>query len=75
MAQYRSAIFYADAAQKNTAYNVIAQGNASGVFDKPIVTTLEPLEIFYPAEDYHQDYLAKKPHGYNCHKIRDDWAF
>lgn len=73
--QYRSAIFYTDLEQKNTALNVIAEGNRSGVFDKPIVTTLEKLEKFYPAEDYHQDYLDKNPYGYTCHKVRDDWKF
>ncbi|MFT6072190.1 MAG: peptide-methionine (S)-S-oxide reductase [Alphaproteobacteria bacterium] len=73
--QYRSAIFYANAEQKNIAHNVISQGNQSGVFDKPIVTKLEKLDNFYEAEEYHQNYLAKNPYGYSCHKIRDDWAF
>ena len=73
--QYRSTIFYADREQKNIAYNVIAAGNASGIFPNPIVTTLEALGIFYLAEDYHQDYLEKKPYGYNCHHIRTEWAF
>ena len=35
----------------------------------PVATTLEPLEKFYPAEDYHQDYLQKNPGGYTCHAI------
>ena len=73
--QYRSAIFYANAEQKNIAHNVIFAGNQSGVFGDPIVTTLEKLEKFYPAEEYHQNYLEKNPNGYTCHAIRNDWAF
>lgn len=73
--QYRSAIFYNSPEQKNIAYNVINQGNAAGVFDKPIVTQLEPLHEFYRAEEYHQNYLQKNPYGYNCHKINDEWRF
>lgn len=73
--QYRSAIFYTNQEEKNTALNVIAQGNRAGVFPGPIVTVLEKFDIFYPAEDYHQDYLEKNPYGYTCHKIRNDWVF
>lgn len=53
---YRSAIFYANAEQKRVAEAYIQQLNAAGVFRKPIVTKLEPLEKFYTAEGYHQDY-------------------
>ncbi len=53
---YRSAIFYATAEQKRVAEAYITQLNAAGVFRKPIVTKLEPLEKFYTAEGYHQDY-------------------
>jgi peptide-methionine (S)-S-oxide reductase len=73
--QYRSAIFYNSLEQKNTAYNVIAAGNRSGVFGKPIVTQIIALEKFYPAEDYHQDYLEKNPYGYTCHRVREEWSF
>jgi peptide-methionine (S)-S-oxide reductase len=59
--QYRSAIFYADAEQKRVSEAYIKQLNAAGVFSKPIVTTLEPLETFYPAEAYHQNYAALNP--------------
>lgn len=59
--QYRSAIFVADDAQKQVAEAYIAQLDASGAFPAPIVTTIEPLEAFYPAEDYHQDFLTKNP--------------
>jgi peptide-methionine (S)-S-oxide reductase len=59
--QYRSAIFYADDEQKRVAEAYIRQLNDAHVFREPIVTTLEPLTVFYPAEDYHQDYAARNP--------------
>jgi methionine-S-sulfoxide reductase len=59
--QYRSAIFYADEAQKQAAWAKIDQLNAAQAFQRPIVTTLEPLTPFYPAEDYHQDYARLNP--------------
>jgi len=59
--QYRSAIFYADAKQKELAERYIAQLDAAKVFGKPIVTQVAPLDKFYPAEDYHQNYLALHP--------------
>jgi peptide-methionine (S)-S-oxide reductase len=59
--QYRSAIFYADEEQKGIALAYIDQLNKAGVFDKPIVTEVVPLEAFYRAETYHQDYAAKNP--------------
>lgn len=59
--QYRSAVFYANAEQKQVAANYIAQLDAAQVFDRKIVTTLEPLEAFYPAEDYHHNYAAQNP--------------
>jgi peptide-methionine (S)-S-oxide reductase len=60
--QYRSAIFYADDEQKKVAEAYIRQLNDARVFHDPIVTTLEPLEAFYVAEEYHQDYAARNPH-------------
>ncbi len=72
--QYRSAIFYADDAQKKTAEEVIADINASGTWPGQVVTTLEPLGVFYNGEDYHQDYLEKNPGGYTCHWVRPDWV-
>lgn len=64
-AQYRSAIFYANDAEKKVAADYIAQLAAAKVFPGPIVTTLEPLTAFYPAEKYHQDFVARNPsHGY-----------
>jgi len=57
--QYRSAIFYADAEQKAVAEAYIHQLNEAGVFSAPIVTTVEPLDGFYEAEAYHQNYAAR----------------
>ncbi len=63
--QYRSAIFYADDAEKAKAEQVIAELGASGKFSGKIVTTLEPLTEFYPAEPYHQNYVCRNPNqGY-----------
>jgi len=59
--QYRSVIFTTDAAQKKVAEAYIAQLNAARVFGKPIVTKVDPLRGFYPAEAYHQDYLTLQP--------------
>jgi peptide-methionine (S)-S-oxide reductase len=59
--QYRSAVFFADDEQKRVAEAYIQQLNEARVFNHPIVTTLEPLVAFYPAEDYHQDYAARNP--------------
>ena len=55
--QYRSAIFYVDEKQKQEAKDFIAQVEFDKVFSDPIVTTLEPLTEFYPAEEYHQNYF------------------
>jgi len=59
--QYRSAIFTADLEQKKVAEAYIAQLNAAKVYRKPIVTKVSPLEGFFPAEAYHQDYLTLHP--------------
>jgi peptide-methionine (S)-S-oxide reductase len=59
--QYRSAVFYADAAQKQTAERYIAQLDAAKVFPSKIVTQVVPLTEFYAAEGYHQDYLTLHP--------------
>jgi peptide-methionine (S)-S-oxide reductase len=59
--QYRSAVFAADAAQKETAEKYIAQLDAAKSFAKKIVTQVVPLVAFYPAEAYHQDYLTLHP--------------
>jgi peptide-methionine (S)-S-oxide reductase len=59
--QYRSAIFYANDEQKRVADAYIRDLNSARVFDAPIVTTLEPLDRFYEAERYHQNYAARNP--------------
>ena len=59
--QYRSTIFPLDDEQARIAKAYIEQLNAARAFSKPIVTTIEPGKTFYPAEDYHQDYLTRHP--------------
>lgn len=69
---YRSAIFYADDEEKAIAEEMINIVNESERWSDPVVTTLEPLNRFWIAEDYHQDYLEKNPNGYTCHAIYFD---
>jgi peptide-methionine (S)-S-oxide reductase len=64
--QYRSAILYADEEQKREAEGLIKELDAAGTFGKPIVTTLEPLTDFYPAESYHQKYYANNQYQPYC---------
>jgi peptide-methionine (S)-S-oxide reductase len=59
--QYRSSVFYGDDGQKRIAEAYIAQLNQAHAFARPIVTRVDPLKGFYPAEDYHQDYLIHNP--------------
>lgn len=59
--QYRSAIFYADERQKTVAAAYIHQLNQAGIYTSEIVTSLEPLDAFYAAEPYHQDYAERNP--------------
>jgi peptide-methionine (S)-S-oxide reductase len=59
--QYRGVIFYTNDDQKQTALAYIDQLNKAGVFSSPIVTQVVPFKAFYPAEPYHQDYLALHP--------------
>ena len=59
--QYRSAIFYTDDAQRNLARSYIGELNKSGKVPGEIVTRVDPLKGFYPAEGYHQDFIAKNP--------------
>ena len=67
---YRSAIFYANDEERKEAEAFIDIVNKSKRWKDPVVTTLEPLTTFYPAESYHQDYLQKNKGGYTCHVIR-----
>ncbi len=68
---YRSAIFYTSEAQRKVAEKVKKEVDASGKWKKPIVTEITKAGDFWPAEDYHQDYLQKNPNGYTCHWMRD----
>lgn len=67
--QYRSAIFYHSPEQKETAEQVIAELTADEVFDDPIVTRVEPLTEFYPAEAYHRDYYRRHPEQAYCRAV------
>jgi methionine-S-sulfoxide reductase len=58
--QYRSAIFYMDDAQKQVAQRSKQQLEESGTYSRPIATEITEADTFYPAEEYHQDYIAKK---------------
>lgn len=67
--QYRSAVFYHSPEQRETAEQVIAEMSAARVWDSPIVTEVAPLEKFYPAEDYHQNYFEKNPTQPYCRAV------
>jgi peptide methionine sulfoxide reductase msrA/msrB len=69
--QYRSAIFWNSDEQRQTAERVKAEVDRSGKWDKKVVTEIAKAGAFYPAEEYHQDYLQKNPGGYTCHYLRD----
>jgi methionine-S-sulfoxide reductase len=66
--QYRSAIFYQDDAQRDAAER--AKQRAQTNWPRPIATEVVPFTNFYPAEDFHQDYLQRNPNGYTCHYLR-----
>lgn len=68
--QYRSAIFCSDASQHEEALAAIRQVEAGGFWSNPLTTTVECNDQFWPAEDFHQDYLQKVPNGYTCHFYR-----
>lgn len=74
--QYRSNIFYANATQKKVAQAYIEQLGETGVFERPIVTRVDPLIEFYPAEAYHQNFAYRHPDNryivvYDLPKIRN----
>jgi peptide-methionine (S)-S-oxide reductase len=64
--QYRSAIFYRSEAQKAAAENVMQEISHAGIWDRPLVTELVPLQSFYKAEGYHQEYYEKNPQQPYC---------
>ena len=80
--QYRSAIFYANEKERQLAEETKERLASSGKFNKPIATDIIPLGIFYPAEDYHQDYYKKKPIRYHWYRsgsgrdrfLEETWA-
>lgn len=69
--QYRSEIFTTTPEQMQVATQVKAKVEASGKWHRPLVTKIEPASTWVRAEEYHQDYLIKHPHGYNDHFLRD----
>lgn len=64
--QYRSAIFYHNEIQKNEAELLIKSMNEEQIWDKPVVTEINPFTIFYKAEDYHQNYYYRNPDQGYC---------
>ena len=79
--QYRSAVFYHSPEQKATVENVIAELSAQKLWPAPMVTQVVPFEVFYSAEDYHQEYFARNPDQGYCQiviapkvaKFRKQW--
>jgi peptide-methionine (S)-S-oxide reductase len=67
--QYRSAIFYHNLKQKEVAEQLVDELNKEGIFNKPIVTSVEPLQVFYEAETYHKDYYKKHPKEAYCQAV------
>ena len=67
--QYRSAIFTHDAEQAATARQVADEVSAAGIYPDRLVTSIEPLTDFYPAEDYHDDYYARNPGQGYCQVV------
>lgn len=67
--QYRSIILYRDEAQRMAAEKSKAELEASGYYDRPLVTQIKPLAAFYRAEEYHQDYYAKNPYAGYCQVV------
>ena len=64
--QYRSVIFFDSPEQEQVAREVMAETSASGIWRAPLVTQLEPLDRFYPAEGYHQNYFERNPYQPYC---------
>jgi peptide-methionine (S)-S-oxide reductase len=71
--QYRSAVFYADDAQRQVALQTIRDVDQTGIWPGKVVTEVAPAKDFYEAEEDHQDYLEKNPGGYTCHFVRPNW--
>ena len=69
---YRSAIFYQNDTELQTAREVIKIVDDSGLYNQPVITTLEPFTVFHTAEAEHQDFLQHNPGVYTCHYARTD---
>jgi len=67
--QYRSAIFTHNETQEKVAEEVIAELNDAGLWDDPIVTEVVPIEAFYAAEEYHQEYFRRNPNQGYCRMV------
>ena len=67
--QYRSVIFYHNETQRTEAPAVVAELEAANIWDAPIVTEIAPLTVFYPAEDYHQEYYRRNPYQGYCQAV------
>ena len=67
--QYRSAVFYHDDEQRRVAEDLVRELEAEHVFDDPIVTKIEPLKAFYPAEEYHREYYSRNPNQAYCRAV------
>jgi peptide methionine sulfoxide reductase msrA/msrB len=69
--QYRSAVFVTSDEQRTIAEEIKREVATSGTWGGPLVTEIVTASTWYPADDYHQDYLQKHPNGYTCHYLRD----
>lgn len=67
--QYRSVIFYHSPDQKVTAEKLIAEFEAAGYWSAPVVTEIAPVDVFYPAEDYHREYYRRNPGQPYCQVV------
>ena len=67
--QYRSVILYTSEEQKNEAEKFIVEATRDRMFSQPVVTEVKPLETFYPAEAYHQDYYQLHPEKGYCQAV------
>ena len=67
--QYRTSIFYQTDEQKQLAEQIIEEMTNEKTWDAPIVTTLEPLTKFWPAEDYHDNYVQRNPQNAYCQAV------
>ncbi len=67
--QYRSVIFYHNNEQKSIAENTISNINAEKIWNDPVVTEVSPLDTFYPASDYHQNYFERNPYQGYCQMV------